>query len=406
MRLLAGMLVMWLGACGGAAPARHASATEDGALDASMPGSADDAGEMAQHDASSMPEEVDGGGPPGPRDPEPGFWLKGDLHVHSEHSDDAQDSPVADVIARAEELGFDYLCITDHDNHVEGHITTWDDPDYRSDALLLLYGTEWTTGLGHANLFATAPFDHASLYALRDGPGADSIAAAHAQGVHFSVNHPAAKDLWEHGFELDYDSMEVWTAVFLVPNSNEKAIELWDDLLLGGRRMTARGGSDSHHQHDAESLLFNLGNPTTWVRARERTPAAVIEALKRGRATLSYAASAERVELSADTDGDGVFESLIGDNLPADGAPLSFRVDVTGFRPGASYELSVIKNGETFMTSSVQDGVAMFSDTPAPHERTYYRVELRGDTPEAPLLSSLGFGRFVALTNPIYVGFP
>jgi hypothetical protein len=264
---------------------------------------------------------------------------------------------------------------------------------------------EWTTGLGHANLFAPAPFDHASLYALRDGPGVDSIAAAHAQGVHFSVNHPAAKDLWEYGFELDYDSMEVWTAVFLVPNSNDKAIELWDDVLLGGRRMTARGGSDSHHQHDAESLLFNIGNPTTWVRAAAQTPEGVIAALKRGRVSLSYAPDGERVELTADRDADGAFETLMGDSLPADGSPLTFRIELAGFRAGASYDVTVVRNGETFMTLPLQAPTATFADTPAAGVPTYYRLEVRGDTPEAPPLSSLGFGRFVALSNPIYVGF-
>jgi hypothetical protein len=47
-----------------------------------------------------------------------------------------------------------------------------------------------------------------------------------------------------------------------------------------------------------------------------------------------------------------------------------------------------------------------FEDTPAAGERAYYRVEVRGPTSDAPIVSSVAFGDFIALTNPIYVSFP
>jgi hypothetical protein len=335
-----------------------------------------------------------------------GAWLKGDLHVHSLHSTDASDSPVAEVIGKAEQLGLDYLVITDHDNHVDGRLTTWDDPDYQSDALTLLHGAEWTTGRGHANVIGADPYDHAPLWALRDGPGADSIAAAHAQDLHFSVNHPVAKDLWELGFELPFDSMEVWTAVFTVPNSNRRAIARWDELLRGGRRLAARGGSDSHHQHGFESLLFNIGNPTTWVYATDRSGPAILEALRSGRVSIGYAATAERIDLTADADGDGSYEAMIGDNLVATGAALAVRVEIAGFRAGASYEVTLLRDGSPLHRATLREPVVVFQDTPAAGVRTYYRVEVKGETPDAPWLSRIAFGRFVGLTNPIYVGFP
>ena len=189
---------------------RAANDASDAKLDT---GAAGDAGST---DAVSADATAgDSGGPT-----DTGVWLKGDLHVHSKHSTDAMDTTVAEVIAKAESLGFDYFVLTDHDNHVEGKISTWSDPDYHSSKMVLLYGAEWTTGKGHANIFGTQPYDYAPIWAARDGDGAASIAIAHAQGLHFSVNHPAAKDLWEWGFELEYDSMEVWTAPFVLPNSN------------------------------------------------------------------------------------------------------------------------------------------------------------------------------------------
>ena len=48
-----------------------------------------------------------------------GNWYRGDLHAHSTYSDG--DSPVADVIARAETLGLDFFALTDHDVSMDGN---------------------------------------------------------------------------------------------------------------------------------------------------------------------------------------------------------------------------------------------------------------------------------------------
>ena len=45
-----------------------------------------------------------------------GIWLKGDLHIHSRHSKDASNNPIAKIIAFSKSAGIDYICITDHDN--------------------------------------------------------------------------------------------------------------------------------------------------------------------------------------------------------------------------------------------------------------------------------------------------
>ena len=335
-----------------------------------------------------------------------GEWLKGDLHLHSAHSTDALDNPEDVVIARAEALGMDYFVFTDHDNHVQGRIETWDDPAYHSDRMVMLYGVEWTTARAHANLFGTAPWDHLRMYALRDGDAAPAIAEAHALGLHFSVNHPVNGDPWEHPLDLPFDSIEVWNALYVAPSSNPKAIALWESILADGRRLTARGGSDVHHQQGVESTILNVGNPTTWIFARERTAAAVLEGLKAGHVTISYAPGAERLDFTADADGDGVFESIVGDDLDGDGSPIRFRVEIVGFRPGSTYEVTVIKDGATLLTSATDAPVFTFSDTPPAGQRARYRVELRGDVPLAPPTFVGLYGDVIAMSNPIYVSFP
>lgn len=63
-------------------------------------------------------------------------------------------------------------------------------------------------------------------------------------GIHLSANHPSGKD--HFGFSYDMvDSIEVWNSAVRPKNAN--AIMIWDDMLSAGRKLTGRGGSDSHH---------------------------------------------------------------------------------------------------------------------------------------------------------------
>ena len=336
--------------------------------------------------------------------PPPGIWLKGDLHLHSAHSTDALDNPVDAVITKAESVGMDYFTFTDHDNHVEGNIVTWDDPAYASDRMLMLFGVEYTTARAHVNFFSTARWDHLALWTLRDGEAQPYLDEAHRQGLHASINHPFNADPWEHSFDLDFDSIEIWNALTALPG-NSATLEKWDELLTNGRRIAGRGGSDVHHQEGLESMLLNVGNPTTWIRARERTGAAVMEALKAGHVSISYAPAAERIDFTADADGDGTYEAVIGSNVASRGAPIEFRIEIVGFRAGAAYGVTVIKDGGVFQELALDRASATFTDAPAAGARAYYRLEVRGETPEAPTAYLSLYGGLIAITNPIYVGY-
>lgn len=339
------------------------------------------------------------GEPSGPR------WLAGDLHLHSSWSTDALDNPVDVVIEVAEDRGMDYFVFTDHDNHVDGDVKTWDDPLYVSDEMVMLYGVEYTTARGHANLFAPTPWDHLRLWALRDDQGDGSVITdeVDALGVHLSVNHPANDDPWEFSFDLPYDSMEIWNAVWTIPARNDEAVAKWDELLQTGRRIPGRGGSDVHHQEGFEAGLLNVGNPTTWIYADERTPEAILAGLEAGHVTISYAPGAERLELRAAADDDETFEAMMGDNLDAD-ETVTLELEIVGFRPDAEYRLVIFAGGTETATISPDEAVTHFN-APLTGEPTYFRAELHGDVPLAPDGSAAVYGDMVAMTNPIYVGY-
>lgn len=226
-------------------------------------------------------------------------WYRGDLHNHSVHSDG--DGTVREIITVAEQRGLDFLAITDHDGSMSGIISTWTDPDYNSTRTELLYGAEWTTGQGHANLWSDQPYDYSPLWeANRANDVTRAIDAAHEQGVLFSINHPEAYGCcpWKYDSLENVDAIEVWNSTFRFPSFNDLAVDnLWDGLLLTGFAPTAVGGSDTHYWHGVALDYKAAGNPTTWVYADDPTPESILRGISAGNVTLSYSPDAPRLEL-------------------------------------------------------------------------------------------------------------
>lgn len=353
-----------------------------------------------------------------------GIWLKGDLHVHTLHSTDSRDSvtnTMKKTLAYAESVGMGFIAITDHDNHVRGDVAhhTWADPDFKSDSLVLLYGAEWTSTRGHGNVFAAKPYNHQNLYDVRDQRDVLVGSVKNELGVHLSANHPIGKDHFGYSYDI-VNSIEVWNSAMW--KKNNEAIMIWDDMLSSGRKLTGRGGSDTHRgfsDNPAEDTPENkrvrynyIGTPTTWVFARERTPEAVVDALTNGRVSVSSNPFGPRVEFFADLDNDGTMDLMMGDNTKSKGKPVKFRVQLVGTTvAGGKYKVNVFKNSSNVWKSldmTDADGVyAEFTDSPSLEHRTYYRVTVEGPVTPDPLVSeSMKLSEnMVGLSNPIFFNF-
>jgi hypothetical protein len=379
--------------------------------------------EQGQHKLASPPSANGGYTWPEVASLTDGVWMKGDLHVHSRHSTDSSNNPVSKILALTGKAGMDYLLISDHDNHVKGDVAhhTWIDPEYRSDKILLLYGAEWTTDRGHGTAFAAKPYDHQKLYDVRDQRDVKIAAVKKELGIHLSANHPSGKD--HFGFSYDMvDSIEVWNSA--VWPRNDAAILIWNDMLNSGRRLTGRGGSDSHHgvpdrpelatPNSGQAPRNNVGTPTTWVFGTARTGEAVVEGLTNGRVSISANPYAPRVEFYADLDQDGRMDVMMGDNAKSPGRPVTFRIQLAGaMQPGAAYTVKVVRNSSDFRSLQAVAGadgktaVTEFIDTPGAERRTYYRVLVEGRAtpyPEVPESTALS-GAMIGLSNPIYFNF-
>lgn len=341
-------------------------------------------------------------------------WLRGDFHLHSAYSNDAAENLLHEIVDRAQYIaGMDFFVVTDHDNHLDGDMRpVWEDPAYTDHDMILLYGAEYTTAYGHANIFGTAPWDHPAIYALRDDQtkGAEIVALAHSMGLHFSINHPTGKDFWAFDFDIGYDSFEVWNAPWVFPNPAEDNFALWDSQLRElDRKIPLRGGSDGHHHRDHfEADVNNIGSPTTWVHVEESTPEGILEALELGRASVSFAVHGERVAIWADGDLDGNFETRMGDTLPdSPTGMIALGVEI------ANGEAGIARTIEVYSHESLRTPVATLETTrlrevielPAIEGKGYYRVQLRGDLHGVGYLQrSLG-ARVLGITNPVYAGY-
>ncbi len=375
-----------------------------------------------------------------------GVWLKGDLHAHSNQSDGI--NSVSDHIKKAQTLGFDYYVITDHDNSplTMGYPAQWHNANYRSTSMILLYGMEWTTAKGHANILKDAMFNYGPLWTANRANNADAAQTAAAeQGALFSINHPESH-LWKYPLAYLPDAVEIWNLPFCTADLVAfQGRAFYDDLLRAGNRVPLVGGSDTHTLTGAYSWLWGsehkysgLGKPTTWVYAQARTGAAILEAIRNGRASVTYDPAGPRLEFAADANQDGRYDDArMGDEIACAGQPIAFQVNVAG-NPGgggiidfdnatiqallnrqlrfvdiknwmsqqgyASYDLLLIyKDGVLFRFTALLGGANAYTFRDTPSASAYYRPELHRIPTPNPGPGNAYMDGVTAISNPIYV---
>lgn len=341
-------------------------------------------------------------------------WLRGDWHIHSRHSNDSSHHSVATILAKAQRLELDYLAITDHDVHVGGAVAdhTWADPEFAASPLPLFHGAELTAPRGHINIYGLDAYDHQSIFDARNARDWDLLALTRSLGVHVSANHLVTKNHFGFSFDIAH-SVEIWNGA--VWPRNIPGLRVWDDQLLSGRILPARGGSDAHHglppqgdinaERSLEAMTNAVGTPTTWVLAEGRDKRAILAALEAGRASVSANPCAPRAEFEAETEN---ALHIMGQNAPRPRGPVRLTLRLSeGRLPGVRYRVRIIKNRNELclLWTDPETGLASFTDTP--DGQTYYRAEVEGPQtpcPEVPL-SMTASGHMVALTNPIYFGY-
>jgi hypothetical protein len=335
-------------------------------------------------------------------------WYRGDLHMHTAHSDGSCLSrrqqrvpcPLFLTARTASERGLDFIAITDHNTISHADAIRELQPYF--DDLLLIPGREITTFHGHANLFGSV-----AMLDFRVGSGevpdwnALLTNLENTGGGVLSINHPVRPSGeqcmgcgWTPQGGIDYARIQAVEVVNgLDADTPWSGVGFWQQLLDQGYRLTALGGSDNH---DALQPGANtIGTPTTVIYAEELSQTGIVAAIRRGRVFVDVAGTRDRaLDLTATANRQ---IAHMGDVLavPA-GANVHFEGTVNGVAGG---EVEVILDGHRvplLKDPSIHGATKSFDFLwRADGQRHWLRFDVRDDASHLALIG-----------NPIYLRAP
>ncbi len=210
----------------------------------------------------------------------PGRFWKGNLHMHTKHSDGTRE--VGEVIALYADNGYDFVSITDH------YMKRFDFPvvdtsSYRTSTFTTLFGAELhTPAVSHGepwHLVANGlPLDFAPTAVDETGPALAKRAAE--SGAFVTIAHPGWYTLsLADALTIDAaHAVEIYNHKSTQHNDKGDAWSFLDQMLMAGRHLNATASDDAH---------FFPGQPDHFggwvhVRAEANEPDLLLAALKAG----------------------------------------------------------------------------------------------------------------------------
>jgi hypothetical protein len=320
-------------------------------------------------------------------------WYRGDLHLHTVHSD-GQRTP-AQMVRAVRDAGLDFFASTEHNTSSASLVWGRHVPD----DLLVLNGEEVTTRDGHwiaAGIPAGAWVDW--RYRSADGELPRFLDQVRALGGLAIIAHPTVpipSTGWTFGPLEQADAIEVWNGPWTL--DDEGTLARWHQMLVAGTFVPVVGSSDSHRPDQP------VGLPQTVVRADTLGTRAVVRALAAGRAWL---AESSGVHLSLTLESPAG-TATCGETLSAGpGDEVTARLRVRGV-PGCLATL-VGPTGPIATAYADDTGVVEVERVLPAVAARFVRAEVRRpassteDVPTDPTTDSAGTS-MVALTNPVFV---
>ena len=336
-------------------------------------------------------------------------WFRGDLHMHTAHSDGQCASqtgkmvpcPVYFTVDAAARRGLDFIAITDHNATSQYDAMRELQPYF--DKVLLIPGREITTFQGHLNFLGTTDFLDFRLGSAGVPNINDLLRNARKLGALVSVNHPRNPSGeicmgcgWTPNPPAD---MNLLDAVEAVNGGSEipavSGIPFWEHELDLGHRLTAIGGSDNHRPMRPLKDPGSVGSPTTVVYAANLSTPAILAGIRAGRVFIDLTGSRNRMlELTADCNGK---EAHMGGTLvAAKGAQVAFAAQTVGAE-GARVEL--LEDGKPMQvdasSSALPTSGAIHVSWKSDGGRHRFLAQVTGPD-----------GKLWLLGNPVYVNWP
>jgi hypothetical protein len=333
-------------------------------------------------------------------------WFRGDLHMHTAHSDGQCPSqtgkmvpcPVYFTADAAARRGLDFIAITDHNGSSQYDAMRELQPYF--DKLLLIPGREITTFQGHINFLGSTDFVDFRL----DGKTVHDMNAllrnADSVGAITSINHPDSPTGeicmgcgWTPSTPAD---MSLLTGVEAVNGGDElhgiSELPFWNKELNLGCRLTGIGGSDNHRPMTPLDRIGSVGSPTTVVYATELSTPAILDGIRAGHVFIDVAGTRDRLlDVTAKT---AMQTAHAGDLLQAaQGDAVYFKAQVTGAAGGT---VLWIEDGHSFVPPTNSDVSGPDQTVPLPWTsdglRHWFRAEVAGPD-----------GKLWLIDNPVYI---
>lgn len=211
------------------------------------------------------------------------LWLKGNLHCHTNFSDGKLSLDMVKYSYKSH--GYDFLAVTDHNTYT-------DTKNMSDDNFTMLSGTEITCFTKsnkqiHINAFwdeqcnvlpneKFAPQNYEQTEQL--------LTRLRNEGSYIMLNHPHWSFLTSNDVEINnqYDAVEIYNySTEWLENMGDGTI-FWTELLSKGCKLWNGGSDDNHNRFETDSLYCDSFGGYTVVKAENRTPSAILNALKSG----------------------------------------------------------------------------------------------------------------------------
>ncbi|MGQ0504235.1 MAG: CehA/McbA family metallohydrolase [Myxococcaceae bacterium] len=308
-------------------------------------------------------------------------WYRGDLHLHTVHSDGSY--LPSEIVAGAVAGGLSFIVSTDHNTSSSHRVwSTLARPD-----LLVIPGEEVTTRGGHYLAAGLKPGHWIDWrYRPEDNALPRFLDAIHRDNGIAIAAHPYCPWVgcsWRFGYD-GMDGIEIWNGPWTL--DDEASLKDWSDLLGKGRFVAAVGNSDAHRSPNV------IGLPQTVVRAAKLERGAVLDAVKRGH---SYLAASKDISLSLSAVGPSGWAE-IGETLTVSPKDTVRVIAHVSGAPNASVSLITQAGSvETLVLDSA--GTRTFGWNRAAGELSHVRIEVRDPANASAML---------ALSNPIFFRSP
>jgi hypothetical protein len=333
-------------------------------------------------------------------------WFRGDLHMHTAHSDGQCPSqsgkmvpcPVFFTVDAAARRGLDFIAVTDHNATSQYDAMRELQPYF--DKLLLIPGREITTFQGHINFLGSTDFIDFRL----DGKTVPDMNAllrsAKDAGAITSINHPLSPSgeiCLGCGFTPAAPvDMHLITGVEAVNGGSEQHglsdLPFWNKELNAGCRLTGIGGSDNHRPLQPLDQIGSIGSPTTVVYASDLSTPAILDGIRAGHVFIDLAGTKDRIlEVTARAANQ---VAHAGDSLDvAAGDAIQIEARVVAAAGG---KILWIRDGQELTPPTNADIGAGEQNIPLPWtsdgQRHWFRVQVVGPD-----------GKLWLIANPIYI---